>query len=206
MTEASASHVQLPATAPELVGEFVRLRPLRAEDAAITHAWRLGERARLLNGAATSVEDQARWITSRPRGEFNYIIELNDGRPVGMLSLVGIDLANRRAESARFLIGDVAAARGQPVAVEAMLLLYELAFDRLGLERIHGVVEERNQLMVKWQKHLGMKEEGRFRRHFFSDGAFHDAIALSLLADEYRGVARPRMQGLIKLGRPAARA
>ncbi|HEY1750554.1 MAG TPA: GNAT family protein [Caulobacteraceae bacterium] len=194
----------LPQTAPEVAGEFVRLRPLRVEDAAMTHAWRLGERARLLNGAAASVEDQARWIAARPRGEFNYVIELKDGPPVGMLSLVGIDLANRRAESARFLIGDEEAARGRPAAVEAMLLLYELAFERLGLERIYGVVEERNQLMVKWQKYLGMQEEGRFRRHFHSDGEFHDAIALSLLADEYRAVAAPRMRGLIKLGRPAA--
>jgi diamine N-acetyltransferase len=56
--------------------------------------------------------------------------------------------------------------------------------------------------MVKWQKYLGMKEEGRFRRHFFMDGEFHDAIALSLLAGEYRATALPRMRGLIRLGRP----
>ena len=118
------------------------------------------------------MEDQARWIASRPKAEFNYVIELKDGRPIGMLSLVEIDLANRRAESARFLIGDEEAARGVPAAVEAMSLLYELAFDRLGLERIHGVVEAGNPLMVKWQKYLGMREEGRFRRHFLMDGQF----------------------------------
>jgi diamine N-acetyltransferase len=194
----------LPETAPVLVGEFVTLRPLRVDDAAVTHAWRLGERARLLNGAAASLDDQARWIAARPRAEFNYVIELKDGRPIGMLSLVGIDLANRRAESARFLIGDEEAARGVPAAVEAMSLLYELAFDRLGLERVYGLVEARNQLMVKWQKYLGMQEEGRFRRHFHSDGEFHDAIALALLADEYRAVALPRMRTLIKLGRSQA--
>ena len=195
---------KLPDEAPTLVGQFVTLRPLRPEDAAVTHAWRLGDRARHLNGGAASVEDQARWIASRPQAEFNYVIELKDGRPIGMLSLVEIDLANRRAESARFLIGDEAAARGVPAAVEAMSLLYELAFDRLGLERIHGVVEAGNPLMVKWQKYLGMREEGRFRRHFLMEGEFKDAIALSLLADEYRAVALPRMRTLMRLGSAAA--
>jgi len=191
----------LPATAPELAGEFVVLRPLRAEDAALTHQWRLSDRARHLNGAAASIEDQARWIAARPAGEFNYIIQLKGAGPIGMLSLISIDMDNRRAESGRFLIGDEAAARGVPAAVEATKLLYELAFDRLGLERLHGIVAERNHLMVKWQKFLGMKEEGRFRRHFLLDGEFHDAIALSILADEYRAVALPRMLSLIKLGR-----
>jgi len=190
--------------APTLTGEFVTLRPLRVEDAALTHQWRLSARARRLNGAAASVEDQARWIASRPPAEFNYIIELADGRAIGMISLVNLDRANRRAESARFLIGDEDAAQGAPAAVEAMKLLYELAFDRLGLERVYGVIEEHNPLMIKWQKYLGMTEEGRFRRHFLMDGEFHDAIALSLLADEYRAVTLPRMQGLIRLGRPRA--
>jgi diamine N-acetyltransferase len=195
---------KLPDEAPTLVGQFVTLRPLAPSDAAVTHAWRLGDRARHLNGGAASVEDQARWIAARPKGEFNYVIELKDGRPIGMLSLVSIDLPNRRAESARFLIGDEEAARGVPAAVEAMSLLYELAFDRLGLERLHGVVEESNHLMVKWQKYLGMREEGRFRRHFLVEGQFRDAIALSLLADEYRAVALPRMRMLMRLGAAAA--
>ena len=195
---------QLPDEAPTLVGQFVTLRPLCVEDAAVTHAWRLGDRARHLNGGAASVEDQARWIASRPKGELNYVIELKDGRPIGMLSLVSIDLANRRAESARFLIGDEEAARGVPAAIEAMSLLYELAFDRLGLERVHGVIEATNHLMVKWQKYLGMREEGRFRRHFLMEGQFRDAIALSLLADEYRAVALPRMKSLMRLGAAAA--
>jgi RimJ/RimL family protein N-acetyltransferase len=200
---------KLPDEAPTLVGQFVTLRPLAPSDAAVTHAWRLGDRARHLNGGAASVEDQARWIASRPKGEFNYMIELNakdpkDRRPIGMLSLVSIDLANRRAESARFLIGDEEAARGVPAAVEAMSLLYELAFDRLGLERLHGVIEAGNHLMVKWQKYLGMREEGRFRRHFLMEGQFRDAVALSLLADEYRAVALPRMRMLMRLGAAAA--
>jgi diamine N-acetyltransferase len=188
-------------------GEFVALRPLSVSDAEITHGWRHAERAAYLNQSAATAEDQARWIASRPGSELNYIIELASGAPVGMLSLVSIDLDHRRAESARFLIGDEALAKGAPVAVEAMKLLYEVAFDRLGLERIHGLIEARNHLMVKWQLYLGMKEEGRLRRHYLRDNEFVDAIVLGLLADEYRNVSLPKMNALIALARgrtPAA--
>lgn len=202
--ESSSSQRRLPDAAPLLEGEFVILRPLAVEDAEVTHQWRLGERARYLNGAAASLEDQRRWIGSRPKSEFNYVIERIGGPPVGMLSLVDIDLVNRRAESARFLIGDETAAKGAPAAVEAMKLLYDLAFDRLGLERVYGLIALSNPLMIKWQKYLGMKEEGRLRRHFFMDGAFVDAVSLGLLAEEYRSQTLPRMTAMIAMGRPRA--
>lgn len=180
-----------------LVGKFVNLRPLCLDDAALTFSWRNAQRARLLNAGATSVEQQAAWISGRPVSECNYIIELKTGRPVGMLSLIGVDKVNRHGEPARFLIGDEDSAKGVPVAVEAMKLLYEFAFDKLGLVRLHGTVASGNSLMLKWQKYLGMQEEGRMRRHYFLNGSWHDAIVIGILKDEYHKIALPRMKVLI---------
>ena len=130
------------------------------------------------------------------------MIELQaSGEPVGMLSLIGIDRVNSHAESARFLIGEEDAAKGVPVAVEAMKLLYELAFDQLGLERVWGLVVDENKRMLKWQRYLGMREEGRLRNHYFIGGRFQDAVCLGILAEEYRGQALPRMKSLIAAGR-----
>jgi diamine N-acetyltransferase len=185
-------------------GEFIDLRPLRIEDAVLTFAWRQAARARLLNAGAPDVEAQARWIAGRPASEYNFIIERKDGRPLGMLSLVGIDKVNRHAESGRFLIGDEEGARGMPAAVEAMKLLYQLAFDELDLVRVHGTVASGNGRMIKWQKYLGMKEEGRLRQHYFIDGSWQDAVCLGLLAEEYRREALPRMEVLIKVARQQA--
>ena len=78
-----------------------------------------------------------------------------------------------------------------------MKLLYELAFDDLGLHRIHGTVVADNRLMIKWQKFLGMTEEGILRDHYFLGGRFHDGVCLGLLEDRYRSVALPRMNVLI---------
>jgi RimJ/RimL family protein N-acetyltransferase len=192
----------MPETTPAaLRGEFVSLRPLREEDAEMTLAWRRSDRAGLLNRGADSVSDQAAWIASRPDSEWNFVIEIAGGRPVGMLSLIGVDPDNGHAESARFLIGDEDAVRGVPAAVEAMKLLYELAFDTLGLERVWGTVAADNRRMIKWQRYLGMREEGRLRNHYRIGGRLQDAVCLGILAEEYRGQALPRMEALIAAGR-----
>ncbi len=181
----------------DLHGQYVVLRPLRVDDAELTLTWRLSDRAALLNTGALSVAEQAEWIASRPKTELNFVIQLRSGQPVGMLSLVAIDEVNRRAEPARFLIGEPDAVRGLPVAVESMKLLYQLAFDQLKLKKIHGTVVDDNRLMLKWHKYLGMKEEGRLRQHYFIGGRFRDAICVGMLEDEYRTVALPRMNALI---------
>jgi RimJ/RimL family protein N-acetyltransferase len=185
----------------KLDGEFVTLRPLRVDDAALTLSWRQHARARLLNAGATTVEQQTAWIAGRPASEYNFIIELKDGRAIGMLSLVNVNPVNRHAETGRFLIGDEAATKGVPAAVEAMKLLYEFAFDALGLMRLFGSVASGNPRMAKWQTYLGMKEEGRMRNHYFIDDRWQDAIIFGLLADECRAQSFPRMNALIGAAR-----
>lgn len=191
-------------THPFLPGEFVNLRPLVADDAELTLRWRLGDRAINLNRGAGDLEAQKAWIATRPSSEYNFIIELKDGVPVGMLSLVAVDHTNRRAEPARFLIGEEELAKGVPAAVEAMKLLYEFAFDTLKLRRMHGTIASDNKAMYKWQTYLGMKEEGRLREHYWINGHFQDAICVGLQEDEYRRVTLPRMRTLLALGRSQA--
>lgn len=185
----------------KLIGDFVSLRNLHDDDAALTLGWRSSERASMLNAGANNLDEQLEWIKARPANEHNFIIQLINGLPVGMLSLVNINLVNRHAETARFLIGEEEATRGIPVAVEAMKLVYTFAFDELNLVRLFGTVASGNSLMIKWQKYLGMKEEGRMRNHYFIDGKWQDAIILGLLVDEYRTQSLPRMNALITTAR-----
>lgn len=182
-------------------GEFVRLRPLSPADAELTFGWRSTARARYLNAGARTVAEQADWIAGRPDTEYNFVIELRDGRPVGMVSLTAVDPVHRRGEPGRFLIGDEAAVQGIPAAVEATKLLYALAFDDLDLVRLCGLVAAENTLVIKWQRFMGMQEEGRLRRHFFLDGQFQDAISMGLLVEDYRATTLPRMNVLIAAAR-----
>jgi RimJ/RimL family protein N-acetyltransferase len=184
-------------TIDDIHGQYVTLRLLRVEDAERTFRWRQADRASLINRGAKNVQEQEAWIAARPASEYNFIIEVKGAGPVGTLSLVGIDEIHRHAESGRFLIGEPDMVRGIPAAVESMKLLYELAFDRLKLLRVYGTVASDNTLMIKWQKYLGMKEEGRLRSHYFLGGKFQDAVCLGILDDEYRRVAEPKMRALI---------
>lgn len=187
--------------AATLNGEFVDLIPLTPEHASLTFDWRQSERAANLNRGAQSIELQAAWIASRPDSEYNFIITLKNGLPVGMVSVIGIDALHRHCEPSRFLIGNEAAVRGIPAAVEAMKLVYHLVFNELKLLRVYGYMTSDNVLMIKWQKFLGMKEEGRWRNHFFINGHFQDAVMFGMLAEEYETQALPRMNSLIAAGR-----
>jgi RimJ/RimL family protein N-acetyltransferase len=201
MNDTDTSTRRQPASAggPDTVlrGRHVTLRPLRVEDAELTLAWRQGDRTAYLNRGAGTVAEQIAWIGSRPPDERNFVIELRSGVPVGMLSLINIDTVHRRAEPARFLIGEPAAVQGVPAALESLKLLYQLAFDDLKLQRIYGTVASDNRLMIKWHRSLGMQEEGRLRRHLYLGGRFQDAVCLGLLEEEYRTVTLPRMNALI---------
>ena len=184
-----------------LYGDFVDLLPLTPAHAALTLAWRHADRASLLKRGAATVAEQAVWIASRPASEYNWVIALKSGLAVGMVSLTGIERDHRHAEPGRFLIGEETAVRGVPAAVEAMKLVYQFAFDELRLLRLWGYVAADNTLMTKWQKYLGMQDEGRLRQHLFIAGCHQDAILLGLLESEYRSVALPRMNALLRAGR-----
>jgi len=183
-----------------LKGKFVDLRPLTVADAQMTFGWRQSDRARYLNRGADSLNAQKRWIETRPDADFHFIIELKSGKPVGMLSLIDVSTLHRRAEVAHFLIGEEDAVKGIPAAVEAMKLLYELAFDRLKLLRVYGTIASDNTAMFRWQVYMGMKEEGHLRRHYFIAGHFQDAICVGLLEEEYRRFTLPRMRTLVAVG------
>lgn len=178
-------------------GRWINLRLIKESDASITLKWRLKDRAKFLNSGSSTEKEQANWIKSRPSTEFNYIIELKSGTPVGMLSLIDVDTKNLHAETARFLIGEEDLVKGIPVAVEAMKLLYQVAFDKLKLKRLYGTVASKNKLMIKWQKYLGMKEEGVLRQHYFINNEWQDAIVLGLLDSEYFEDALPKMNRFI---------
>jgi len=183
-----------------LSGEFVDLRPLCISDADLTFKWRQSPRSLLLNRGANSAWQQGEWIAARPANEFNFIIQLKDGKPIGMVSLTDIDMINLRGEPGRFLIGDEDATKGIPAAAEAMLLLYQLAFDHLGLHRVYGAVAEDNRRMIKWQLYMGMTKEGRFQDHYFINGRFQCAVLFGLIEPEFHKVAAPRLKAMIAAG------
>lgn len=183
-----------------LRGTFVDLIPLTIDDAELTFKWRNLERAQFLNKGSASIDQQRAWIAARPESEINWIITLKQsGVKVGMLSLINININSRNAESARFLIGDEEAVKGIPVAAEAMKILYDFAFTHLNLHKVYGQIAAINKSMIKWQKYLGMKEEGVLREHLMIDDELQDAVIMGILSKEYL-TSKKKFDVLIGLG------
>jgi RimJ/RimL family protein N-acetyltransferase len=168
-----------------LTGKYVRLRPLMLNDAEITWAWRMSERAMLLHTGAGTVEEQWEWIANRPPNEYNWIIELLDGTPVGMYALTDIDPPT--ATAARFIIGERTNANGGWVAAEATRLLYWLAFDSMGLSRLNGTVNKANVGMIHWNSYIGWER----------DNEETDEIVIHITAETYRRVTRRKLDLLL---------
>ncbi len=181
-----------------LQGKHVTLRPLTTDDAATTQGWRMSGRAFLLNRGAQSVEQQKVWIASRALlPEYNFIMEVA-GQPVGMISLEDIDLAHKRAQPAHLLIGEPEKVQGLPVALEAVQLLYGMAFDKLRLRKLWGPIASENKQMITWQKFLGFEERGRLQGHYHLNGTWQDAVIVELTRERYDSITVPKLRSLIR--------
>lgn len=180
-----------------LEGKIVRLRPITIEDAETSLAWRLGDRAKLLQRGATTVDEQREWIASKlALDEINCIIEYANA-PVGMIALHDINLRNRHAIIGRELIGEKDRVGVVPVAFEAELLLCDYAFGRLNLHKLYGDVLEDNHAMLKMRRFLGYKQDGMLRDHVRVDGEYRSVYAISILQSEYTATCRPKLMQLI---------
>lgn len=174
----------------------MRLRLLVVADAELTLNWRLSPRARLLHVGAQTISEQEKWIQSRPENEFNFIIETIAGEPCGMISLVKIDLVNLLAEPARFFVDQ--SFSKQPIAVEATLILYAVAFEILGLQTLHGQIVGSNTRMLAWQQHYGMVIEGRPNQQKEIPGGPEDSYLVALTRENYVSITVPRMEKFLK--------
>jgi RimJ/RimL family protein N-acetyltransferase len=152
-------------------GSAFRLRPVTCDDAAFIVALR--ERGGpYINRGATSVDEQREWLSHyfAREGDYYFVVETRDNaRRAG---LVGIyDVHDGGAEWGRFVLEP-----GSPAAVESALLVYDIAFEDLALDRIRCRTLAANARVV----------------------AFHDSCGLTRTPGEviieHDGVAKPAIE------------
>lgn len=176
-----------------LKGEKVGLRPLRTEDVWLLYRWHNDERvAGGLGGnrplLATSMEDERRAAermvaSTTDRG---YVItELPEGKPLGWMSLTGLDKRNGAAELQIIIEEPQCWSRG--LGEEAVLLLLDHAFLVLNLHRIQARVPEHNRTVADCLETCGFRVDGTFRDDHFHQGAYRSSLLMSVLSDEHGG-------------------
>ncbi len=75
---------------------------------------------------------------------------------------------------------------GNGYATEAARALLRLAFDDLGLHRVIGRIDERNEPSAKVLRRLGLRQEARLVHNEFFKGEWSTELDFAMLAEEWR--------------------
>ena len=110
----------------------------------------------------------------------------DDDRHIGGCGLHRIALPARKAELGIFIGEPDCWNRG--LGREAVGLLLDYGFNRLGLHRIELHVYAYNRRGVRCYERCGFRFEGALREARFCDGQFHDVLCYGILEHEYRAL------------------
>ncbi|OOC60604.1 GNAT family N-acetyltransferase [Paenibacillus ihbetae] len=165
-------------------------RKMTMEDAEQYHAWRndlevMQSTSPFLDTyTMEETRDFMQHVILGSASSKSYLLLLKEsGKPIGIMSLIHIDLKNRNAECV-LDIGDKDC-WGQGYGSEAMRLLLDYAFLEMNLHRLGLRVFSFNQRAIRLYEKVGFTREGSARQSLFRGGSWHDVIYMGILQNEY---------------------
>ena len=171
-----------------------RLRPVRAADAKITVQWRNDPDVRdfaLGYRYPVTLAMERKWyaqaLTSDGKDAHFAVEDVVDGRLVGIVSLVQIDLISKNA-CFGIVMGDKKR-QGRGIGTDATRVVVQYGFDMLNLNRIYLLVPAYNARAKSVYRKIGFVREGVMRRHVFMNGRYHDVEVMGLMAREFKRLA-----------------
>lgn len=117
------------------------------------------------------------------------IADVASDEPIGIICLRHIDTAMRTAQVGTWVGRE---RWGSGANAEAKRLLFDFAFDRLGLHRLEARIAVDNARSRRAFERLGGLREGLLRESFFKDGTYHDQHLYVVLEQDWRGRATRR--------------
>jgi RimJ/RimL family protein N-acetyltransferase len=173
-----------------LSGKLVRLRALEREDLPTWWAMNNDLEVELAGGGDPPYPQslarlQAEYESSAGNGGrdgSSFAIEA-DGQMIGHCALFNVDAVARTA-AVGISIGNKEY-WGRGYGRDAIGVLVRYGFRYLNLTRIWLDVHGRNERAQRAYRSCGFVEEGRLRRHVWSDGGFDDLVYMGLLRDEW---------------------
>jgi RimJ/RimL family protein N-acetyltransferase len=172
----------------ELADDTIRLQPLTHADVPALLALKDDPDVIRFTLVPTVVdEDFVRgWIGRYEAGwadgsRAGFSVRGRDGGFLGFAALVDLDLEQRQAELGYMT---VAAARGRGVAVRALDLLTQWAFDELGLLRVELRIDVENTPSERVAERAGYRRDGVLRNVYFKEGARCDLGVWSRLSSD----------------------
>jgi len=133
-----------------------------------------------------SSDEQKSWIEDYTNTNTNIklMIELTNGKTIGMITLADIDWKNRQA-AIGYKISAPFEDRIKGDMKDAINAILNYAFNELGLNCIRSLILEKNTFSVKLANRLHFQMEGILRERIFKNGTFNNQIMFSILKSEY---------------------
>ena len=179
---------------PSLVGSRLLLRSLDWEDAngiygvfgdsKVIEYWSSPKLANL-EAAGELIEEIEGLFDTRILFQWGVCSKATD-EGLGTCTLCSVDLDNKRAELG---IAIRSSEWGQGYAREALDVLIQFAFEKLGLNRLEADVDPNNARSLALFEGLGFQREGYLRERWQIAGGVQDTVLMGLLSREWKGGA-----------------
>ncbi len=112
------------------------------------------------------------------------VTHAEDGRLLGEVSLRWLSAAHQQGEVGFVFHPD---AQGHGYAREAATVILGIAFDDLGLHRVVGRTDARNEASAALMRRLGMRLEAHLRENEVFKGEWGDELVFAMLAKDWQG-------------------
>lgn len=166
----------------------INLREIHEDDLVMIMNWRMLPKVTkyMYTDPDLSIEKQLDWYNSilqNKKREKYWIIQLESGVDVGLISINNIDYVNKQASWAYYL-GEIEA-RGQGLARILECNIYDYVFDQLNLNKLWCEIFEFNETVINIHKKFGAIEEGKFKDHIFKEGKYLDVIRMATFKEKW---------------------
>lgn len=175
---------------PVLSGSRLHLREVRPDDAPVLMTMlTTDEVTRFISPPPASVEGFEQFIAwacrERARGEYICYAVVPEGMdvPVGLIEVRALEPGFTTAEWG-FAMGS--AFWGTGLFVEAARLILDFAFTIVGAHRLEARAAVANGRGNGALRKIGAVQEGLLRRSFLRNGAYHDQVLWSILAEDWQ--------------------
>lgn len=121
-----------------------------------------------------------------------FIVEGENGQPVGLTGLWDINWRSRTAKSA-VKIGGRPDIRGQGYGKRSVWSIMDFAFNDVGLNRLYSTILTFNEAsLATFIDKSGWKKEGVARQHVYRAGRYWDLVHIGILREDYDAWLRQR--------------
>jgi RimJ/RimL family protein N-acetyltransferase len=169
-------------------GEKVRLRALDEDDLELwwrwCNDWEVGRW--MINRYPSPKSDERDDIREMMKSEPDhkvFAIETHEGDLIGGCDLTHISWEDRRAQLG-LAIGEKGY-WGKGYGTDATWTLVRFGFEEMNLNRVQLFVYADNVRAIRCYEKLGFVHEGVLRCNVYRDGEYIDAVAMSMLREEY---------------------